>query len=299
MGCSITAGTFVATTSKIHPHNPCALPITCQLVSEISHLPVAPTLTEVKVGGEVVDRHQHEDHQLIYVSAGVISIDTAHGSWVVSRDRALWVPAGTWHQHRFYGRSVFHTVRIPVRGTPPLPADSPAVVGVNPLLRELVIAYTAGRDETDLAATPSPTPHGHEQDREARRIFRVILDHLHRAPTQPMVLPAPTDPRLAAACRIVDADLSRAYPLHQLATEVSTSERTLSRLFRAEFGMTYPQWRNRARTLTAMILLADGASVTHTAHTCGWATTSAFIDTFSRIMGVTPGTHRAGVRTDL
>jgi AraC-like DNA-binding protein len=42
-----------------------------------------------------------------------------------------------------------------------------------------------------------------------------------------------------------------------------------------------------------MIQLAEGASVTQTAHRCGWSTTSAFIDTFARTMGQTPGAYQS------
>ncbi|WP_329543551.1 helix-turn-helix domain-containing protein [Streptomyces sp. NBC_01356] len=37
---------------------------------------------------------------------------------------------------------------------------------------------------------------------------------------------------------------------------IGVSERTLARLFRTEFGMTYPQWRTSIRVLHAMVLLA-------------------------------------------
>ncbi len=61
--------------------------------------------------------------------------------------------------------------------------------------------------------------------------------------------------------------------------------------------MTYPQWRTQTRVLHAMIQLAEGASVTEAAHRCGFATTSAFIDTFTRTMGQTPGQYRRGSAT--
>jgi AraC-like DNA-binding protein len=41
-----------------------------------------------------------------------------------------------------------------------------------------------------------------------------------------------------------------------------------------------------------MVLLAEGVTVTETAHRCGWATASAFIDTFTRTMGQTPGAYQ-------
>jgi AraC-like DNA-binding protein len=79
-----------------------------------------------------------------------------------------------------------------------------------------------------------------------------------------------------------------------LARAASASERTLTRLFRTEFGLTYPQWRTNVRVFHAMIQLAEGATVTETAHACGWATASAFVDTFTRTMGQTPGAYRSG-----
>jgi AraC-like DNA-binding protein len=231
-------------------------------MSQIRQMPVAPTTTQSHEGGDVIDRHRHDDHQLIYVSSGVLAIGTEHGSWVASSDRALWVPAGAWHEHRFYGHSEFHSIGFPA-GLPLLPAGSPTVIAVDALLRELLIALTSG------ALRPV----------EARRIREVSL-------------PTPRDPRLADACRIVEADLRHPRTLGWLARRVNTSERTLSRLFRAEFGMTYPQWRTRSRIFAAMVLLAGGATVTDTAHACGWATTSAFVHTFGHAMGTTPGAHR-------
>jgi AraC-like DNA-binding protein len=246
-------------------------------MSNIRHMPVAPTETVSHAGGDVIDRHRHDDHQLIYVSSGVLAITTGHGSWVAANDRALWVPARTWHEHRFYGHAEFHTVGFPADRPAPLPAESPTVVAVDALLRELLVALTS--------AALSPA--------EARHVQAVVRDRLDRVTTQPVSLPVPRDPRLADACRVAESDLRRPRTLAGLAREVNTSERTLSRLFQSEFGMTYPQWRTRARIFAAMIALAGGATVTDTAHTCGWATTSAFVDTFRRAMGTTPGAHRA------
>ena len=254
------------------------LPVFCLLMSQIRHMPVAPTHAVSHAGGDVIEPHRHDDHQLIYVSSGVLAIRTEHGSWVASGERALWIPAGAWHEHRFYGPSEFHTIGFPADGAPLLPSVSPTVIAVDALLRELLIALTS----TALSLG------------EAHRVRAVVRDRLRRAAVQPVALPTPRDPRLADACQIVEADLRQPRTLAWLARRVNTSERTLSRLFRAEFGMTYPQWRTRARIFAAMVLLADGATVTDTAHACGWATTSAFVHTFAHAMGTTPGAHRTG-----
>jgi AraC-like DNA-binding protein len=245
-------------------------------MSNIRHVPVAPTHAQARGSGEIIDRHQHNDHQLIYLSAGVLGIGTAQGTWLASSNRAVWIPAGVWHEHRFYGRSLFHTVGFAAEDTP-LPADAVAVIIVGDLLRELIIAGT----EPDIPAA------------EFGRIRAVLRDRLRRANVAPLSMPTADDPRLANACELVLGELSVPRSMAWLARTVGTSERTLTRLFRAEFGTTYPQWRTNARVFRAMIELAQGATVTDTAHRCGWATASAFIDTFGRAMGQTPGEYRA------
>jgi AraC-like DNA-binding protein len=246
-------------------------------MSQNGHQPVFPAQVEAHAAGDVIDRHWHDAPQLIYVSNGVLAIRTDQGAWVASRDRAIWVPARIWHEHRVYGQSSLHVVGFPANDAPLLPDISPTVVTVTALLRELLIACT----EPDLAAS------------EAQRIRAVLNDRLRRARVQPLTLPTANDPRLARACAAVVSDLRQPLTIIWLAHHAGVSVRTLTRLFRTEFGMTYPQWRTNTRVFHAMVQLSEGATVTQTAHRCGWATTSAFIDTFTRTMGETPGAYRS------
>lgn len=244
-------------------------------MSKIRHVPAAPTQRAAYEAGDRIDRHRHDDHQLVYVSTGVLAIRTASGDWVASRDRAVWVPAGTWHEHRFYGRTSLHTVGFAL-DEDPLRVQVPTVVMAGGLVRELIITCS----ELDLPRA------------EAARLRAVLGDRLRRTAVQRLALPTAVDPRLADACRVVELDVGRPHSLPSLARRVGTSERTLTRLYRTEFGMTYPQWRTAVRVFRAMVRLAEGATVTEAAHACGWATTSAFVDTFARTMGQTPGAYR-------
>ena len=84
-------------------------------MSEIRHEPVALDRRRVAGGRERISRHRHDNHQLVYVSTGVLAVSTAGGRWVASAARAVWLPAGTWHEHRFYGASAFHSVAFDER----------------------------------------------------------------------------------------------------------------------------------------------------------------------------------------
>ncbi|RJL32761.1 helix-turn-helix transcriptional regulator [Bailinhaonella thermotolerans] len=246
---------------------------------EIRHTPVAPTRAQRLAPGEAIDAHRHDDHQVVYAARGVLAITTGAGSWVAPASCAIWVPAGTVHAHRSHGDLELHLVGVPRAapgGDDPLSTGEPAVLSVEPLLRELILACTR-----EAAATP-----------EHERLRAVLVDRLRAAPRAPVHLPAPADPRLRALCGILAADPADGRTLAELGRQVGASDRTLTRLFRADLGMTFPEWRTRLRLSHALPLLSDGVPVTAVAHACGWSSASAFIDAFRRAFGHTPGSHR-------
>jgi AraC-like DNA-binding protein len=240
---------------------------------EARHEPVAPTRTLRLASGDQIHAHRHDDHQIVYAGRGVLAVTTDHGSWVAPATRAIWIPAGTFHAHRAYGELKLHTVGLPAADNP-LRLDSPTVLVVGPLLRELIIAYT-GSD----ADTPERT-----------RLRAVLLDQLLVSPQQPLHVPTPTIPLLRAVCDILEADPGDSRTLAELGRAVGASDRSLSRLFRQDLGMTFPQWRTQLRLHRALVLLAERTPVTTVAHQCGWSSASAFIEVFRRSFGHTPGT---------
>ncbi|GAA2996296.1 helix-turn-helix transcriptional regulator [Streptosporangium longisporum] len=246
-------------------------------MSEIRHTPVAMTGLRPLAAGAGIDAHRHDENQIVYAGRGVLSVTTDAGIWVAPATRAIWIPAGAVHEHRAYGDTVLHLVGLPVEDNP-LGLDRPAVIGVDPLLRELIIAYT-GRSDGPAA--------------ERLRLRAVLLDRLRRSTQQPVHVPAARDPRLAAVCAVLRDDPADDRTLARLGAEAGVSDRTLSRPCRAEFGMSFPQWRTQVRLHHALRLLAEDVPVTVVASRCGWASSSAFIDVFRRAFGHTPGTHRA------
>jgi AraC-like DNA-binding protein/quercetin dioxygenase-like cupin family protein len=237
------------------------------------HTPIAPTALRRLAPGAGIDAHRHDDHQIAYAARGVLAVATDRGHWIAPATRAIWVPAGTVHEHRAYGPTDLHLVGLP-SGENPIGLDAPAVLAVGPLLRELIIAYTA--DPSDASAARD-------------RLRAVLLDQLEQSPQQAIRLPVATDSRLAAVCELLHADPADGRPLSQLGAQVGAGERTLSRLFRHEFAMTFPQWRTQLRLHHALIRLADNEPVSTVAYRCGWSSPSAFIDVFRRTFGQTPG----------
>jgi AraC-like DNA-binding protein len=85
-------------------------------------------------------------------------------------------------------------------------------------------------------------------------------------------------------------------PVDTIARRAGASRRTLERIFRKETGMSLGEWRQQARLLHAMRLLARGEPVTSTALEVGYESISAFIAAFSRVVGTTPGRYYRNCR---
>ncbi|MFG2855465.1 AraC family transcriptional regulator [Streptomyces mirabilis] len=245
-------------------------------MTEIRHDPVAPTRTQWLASGAAIDAHRHDDHQIVYAGRGVLAVTTGAGTWIAPGTRAIWVPAGTVHAHQAHGELELHLVGLPASDNP-LGLDEPTVLSVGPLLRELILAYTH-------------TPH--DDSPERGRLRAVLLDQLRASPQQPLHLPTPTTLQLRAVCEILRTNPADDRTLAALGRQVGASDRTLSRLFKADLGMTFPQWRTQLRLYHALVLLSENVPVTAVAHRCGWSSASAFIDVFRRTFGHTPGTHQ-------
>ncbi|MNT83546.1 HTH-type transcriptional regulator ChbR [compost metagenome] len=73
------------------------------------------------------------------------------------------------------------------------------------------------------------------------------------------------------------------------AALLNSSEKTLTRAFQRETGLSFRQWRQRLRLLAALQPLERGASVTEVALASGYESPSAFIAAFKGLFEVTPG----------
>lgn len=243
-------------------------------MSKSRHHPAAPTTSRDLAAATGVAAHWHDENQVVYASRGVVAVHTETSRWIAPAHRALWIPAGTVHSHRAYGVTRLHFLGLTQN---PLKLHEPIALAVSPLLRELLITYTELGENRE-------TPAG-------KRMRAVLLDRLATATEQPVRVPAARDPRLAAVCELLETDPSDTRGLEALGREAGASGRTLTRLFRQDMGMSFPQWRTQLRLYHALRLLAEGQSVTTVAQQCGFATASAFIDVFRRSLGHTPGSY--------
>lgn len=223
-------------------------------------------------------QHSHKRAQLIYAVTGVMRIDTPDMSYTVPPTLALVVPADMRHAVRMDGpvamRALFLRADAASRA-----ASRTRVIAVSPLLREVILA---------ACAEPVAWPLGGR----LHHLTELALDEIARAPAVKLGLPMPRDPRL---CRVVAALGERPDDprgLEALAVLGGASPRTLARLFRAETGLSFRQWRRQARMAEALQALSAGASPTRAAAIAGYGSQPAFGVAFRAVFGLTPGQAR-------
>ncbi|MCB1745018.1 MAG: helix-turn-helix transcriptional regulator [Gammaproteobacteria bacterium] len=235
--------------------------------------------------GQQLPAHHHRRAQLVHASHGLMTVTTDSGAFVVPPEQAVWVPGGVQHRIEAHGQVAMRTLYIEPDALPELPADV-RVFYVSPLLRELVVAAVA------------IAPHDFGPGSRGERLIGVILDELRAMRTAPLALPMPSDPRLQPIVAALVADPADTRTLAEWTPSTGASERTLMRLFQAQTGMSFREWRGQCRLLRALELLASGAPVTTVALELGYESTSAFIAMFRRRLGVTPTRYlaRGGIR---
>lgn len=236
--------------------------------------------------GHITRRHQHPHAQLIHAVRGVMLVATDAGQWLVPPTRGIWMPANTDHWIRMIGEVHMRTAYIrpdaldarfwPGTTAPrPLP-QQPGVLGISPLLRELIMAAIA-------------LPQAYAADSRAGRLVRLLLDELLELPTLPLSLPRPQDARLQRICETLSQSPDDASTLGDWAERLHLDPKTIQRLFARDTGMSFGQWRQQARLLTALERLAQGEKVLNVALELGYSSPSAFATMFRKQFGVPPG----------
>lgn len=223
----------------------------------------------------IAQSHTHDWLQLSYAIEGVIEVRTRQARFMVPPLFAVLIPAGISHGVRSSRNTDIRSLFI-ARSALPQASQRCEVLSVTPLLRELIREF-------------SNEPVEYDESGPAGRLVGVLLDQIIKAPRVALMLPWPSDSRLQKICRHLQANPMRQKSLADFSGELHVSERTLSRLFMQEMGLSFRLWRQRLRLLHALPMLDRGDRVTDVAIACGYETLSSFIAAFRQQLACTPG----------
>ncbi|BBP77745.1 AraC family transcriptional regulator [Pseudomonas gingeri NCPPB 3146 = LMG 5327] len=241
--------------------------------------PVQP-LARTYPRGLYIEPHEHVWGQLLYAMSGVMWVETPHEALVVPPQRAVWLPPGVAHGIRVVSDLQMRNIYLRPALAETL-ESTVQVIEVGGLLRELIVRLVEQTDD----------PQGEYYE----ALVNLALLELKRARRSLLKIPMPsdTDRRLMSLCQAVMGAPSLAISFDQHAEQAGASVRTLARLFQAELGMGFAEWRRQVQLATAVAELIQGAPVSRIARSLGYSP-SSFSDMFRRALGIAPSHYPVG-----
>ncbi len=219
--------------------------------------------------------HRHPHGELFLLRSGFLQSESAAGRWLIPAGHLCWVPPFAEH-----GADTDSTqgVRIHLAAefcTGVLP-DCACVMRSTPLILAVI----------DRLMT-TPTVRKSLSGRQ-RRLLDVLCDEIELARSKPIALPMPQDVRLRRTVErwLISADDRTG--LDELAVEAGMSRRSFTRNFRSDTGLPIGEWRQIARLMHGIGMLAAGRSVTETAFALGYDSISSFVVLCQSHTGMSP-----------
>ncbi|WP_108649149.1 AraC family transcriptional regulator [Dongshaea marina] len=217
--------------------------------------------------------HSHPWGQLNTIDQGIMEILITDEKLIAPSDYGIWVPADVEHSSLYKQTQLYCSIYIdPALGQLP---DKPCILALEPLTRELLKKF-------------STLGLSHLENDKQRRMARVLIDQLEEAPCIARYLPNTQNKLLAPILSYLQEHPGDSRSQKQWAQSAFTTERTLARHCQKELGMTFNEWRQRLRFITALRLLKESHSIQEIAFELGYSSSSAFISMFRRHAGTSP-----------
>lgn len=223
--------------------------------------------------------HWHCMGQLLFCQQGCMRITLDQSICLLPPARIAWIPPRTLHRVQVNGVVGYRSLYLDADRYHCLPQQI-AVLTASKLLREVLERIAVAAFDTDWQLGPFAN------------ILAVCLDEIAAAPHELTLLPLPSDRRLR---QLAEQDMPP--PLYQLAHYIGASDKTISRIFRRETGLSYQQWRQQWRLIKAIEMLAEGQSQSKIANRLEFSSDSAFATFFKNMAGYPPRVYMENRKT--
>lgn len=219
--------------------------------------------------------HSHRKKaQLLYAPSGCMTVTTSDRQFVLPPFRMLWIPAGELHRVNFRNIVAYRSIYFEEDHIRKYMDSGLKVLHVSPLLKEIIerICFWEWTSFNE----------GQEN------IVKVLWDEINEAPEEKLELKMPQDRRFKK--KIEDWTKRNSMPpmLKDLAVETGAVEKTITRIFKKETGLSYQEWRQQWRLQRSIELLVEGNSIGEVSHILDFSSDSAFVEFFKKHTGSTP-----------
>jgi AraC-like DNA-binding protein len=233
-------------------------------------------LAKTHLRGRVLRRHSHSDAQLLYAVQGVMQVQTDQGQWTVPPQRALWLPPGVAHSVLMLSEVEMRTVYFLPHAVSHIGRETRAL-DTTVLLRELILLLFRAKQVAALKACACT----------------LLLQLIPITQVLPRYLALPKSPALLSVAQSVMANRLWDSAVAEIADTAHMTERSFTRHFSAEVGMSFRTWRQRARVIASLDHVVMGEPLKAVAALAGFQSASAFSEAFKHVIGCTPAQFAA------
>lgn len=224
------------------------------------------------VGQHDSGMHEHKKGQLLYAPQGCMTFALDNSICILPPTKAVWIPPHTSHRAVMTNVVAYRSLYFDCsKYSCP---DEIVMIEVNDLLKALIDKMALWEWEIEETKTQATS--------------NLFWEEFYQAKQFELSLPLPSDRRLTGFRKAMTKGDFIAPELNQLSQTVGASSKTITRLFKAETGMSYQDWRQQWRLLKAIELLCEERQVSDVAHCLEFSSDSAFIAFFKKQTGQTP-----------
>lgn len=224
------------------------------------------------VGRHDSGMHSHNKGQLLYAPKGCITFSLQDSICILPPTKAVWIPPNTPHSAHMINVVSYRSLYFDVsRFNCP---EQLTMIEINEVLRALI---------NKMALWPWDIT-----EDEIANTNNLFWEEFSAAKRYSFTLPLPTNKRLLPFANQVEKPEFIAPTITTLANQIGASNKTVTRLFKKETGMSYQEWKQQWRLFKSVELLSKGQQVADVAYQLAFSSDSAFIAFFKKQTGQTP-----------
>jgi len=239
----------------------------------------------------VVANHQHDWHEIIIPLAGTIKVSChQHSPLTARRGEMVLIPSFLAHSYEIKGGDAEQVILLFRPEWINFTVDKISLLQQSVLIAELCIFMLIDINDHDREATPRDlTPITLTLRAALERSLAVAKINLPLTELRPKI----RDERLRKAVSYLEDHFATENVLEHAAKQGAVSSRTLSRLFKADLGLSAGEMLRLIRIAHAKkLLLAGHYSITEVALDSGYSAMSQFISNFKAATGTLPSQYR-------
>lgn len=249
-------------------------------LTEVDKYPESVYCLHDILGEKSIPMHKHNKGQFVYVEGRGMYVYTDEKSYFLPSRHFMWIPAGTVHSLHVYNSNVVaRNLYIPQDEQDDCFFKKCGIYPASDLLL-LMIKYTSNWL-------------GHiTQDNLPAYHFVMGLKHVlaeREGMALELALPTATDERLKKILLFMEENVHSHDNFVDIASQFNFSERTLSRLFNKDLGISFGQYNTILKMIKAIQLLLDGSyQVNEVAELVGYSSVPTFSNSFMKMTGMRP-----------